>query len=223
MVAFKHSGRAFEAGLCHAHRAVCRLRSPSGVHALGPRTIGQVLNDAARHAACNAKGIDQLFFCQIECSAQTSDAAHHTKNSRGVETGFVNTRGCHCTQTAHHLNTDGHTAQQLFARQSMTLCSSQQSRHDDHARMHRAAFISVVKVFAVRCDAVHKGSAFYAALLRETKHRAIAVLLKRAERCFDIRFVARRNANARHVQDQTLAHLLTQCFFFWMCANDARR
>ena len=78
MVAFKHSGGAFEAGLRHAHRAVGRLRCPSGVHALGPRTIGQILNDAARHAAGNAKSIDQLFFCQIECSAcllYTSDAA----------------------------------------------------------------------------------------------------------------------------------------------------
>ena len=223
MMAFKHSGWAFEASLRHAHRTVSRLRSPTRMHALGPRTIGQIFNDAAGHAAGNAEGIHQLFFGQVERSAQTRHTAHHTKNSRGVKACFVNTRRCHCTQTAHHFDANGHTAQQLLARQCMALCSCQQSRHDDHTRMHRAAFVSVVKVFAMGCDAIHKCSAFDTALLLETKYGAVAFLFKRTERRFHIGFMPCCDANACHVQDQALAHLLTQAFFFWMCANNARR
>jgi hypothetical protein len=31
----------------------------------------------------------------------------------------------------------------------------------------------------------------------------------------------RRNANARHVHDQTPTHVLTQCVIFWMGFDDA--
>jgi hypothetical protein len=68
----------------------------------------------------------------------------------------------------------------------------------------------------MRSNAVDKGRTFNATLLLETKDRAMAVLLKGAECGFDVKLVTRRNANARHVHDQALAHMLAQGFFFWM-------
>ena len=35
--------------------------------------------------------------------------------------------------------------------------------------------------------------------------------------------MTRRNANARHVHDQALAHMLTQYVIFWMGFDDALR
>ena len=87
--------------------------------------------------------------------------------------------------------------------------------------MHRAAFVGIVKVFTVSGDAVDKRSAFYAALLLKTKHGAIAVLLERAERSLDIKLMARRNANARHIHDQSLPNMLAQCVPFRVRIDNA--
>ena len=125
-----------------------------------------------------------------------------------MKTCFVNTCGRHGAQTAHHFYAYGHTSKQSFTRQGMALGSSQQGGHNDHAGMHRAAFVGVVKVFTVCGNAVDKRSAFYAALLLKTEHGAIAVLLERAERSLDIKLMTRRNADARHIHDQSLPNIL---------------
>ena len=91
---------------------------------------------------------------------------------------FVHTCGRHGAQTAHHLYADGHTPKQSFTRQGMALGSGQQGGHNDHAGMHRAAFVGVVKVFTVCGNAVDKRSAFNAALLLKAQHGAVAFLLK---------------------------------------------
>ena len=95
-----------------------------------------------------------------------------------MKASFVHACGRHGAQTAHHLDAHGHTPKQSFARQGMALGSSQQGGHNDHAGMHGAAFVGVVKVFTVCCNTVDKRSAFNTTLLRKAKYGALAFLLK---------------------------------------------
>jgi hypothetical protein len=60
VLALEDSARPGESGLRHAGRTVARLRGPSGVHALGPRAFGQVLDDAGGHASRNPQRVHHL-------------------------------------------------------------------------------------------------------------------------------------------------------------------
>ena len=175
------------------------------MHAFGPGAVGQVFNDARGHAAGDAEGVDQLVFAQAQGRAQASYGAHHTKNGSRVKAGFVHFGGRHGAQTAHDFSAHGDAAQQVSARQLVALGRCHQSRHDDHAGMHRPAFVGVVKVFAVRGNAVDKCGGFHAAGLGKADHVARPVLLYRGQCGQHIVFMAGGDANAGHVHQQALA------------------
>ena len=223
VLALKHCGRALEAGLRQAYRAVARLRCPAGVHAFGPGAVGQVFDDARGHAAGDAEGVHQFVFAQAQGRAQAGHSAHHAKDGGRVKAGFVHFGGRHGAQAAHDFRAHGDATQQVGARQLVALGRCQQSRHDDHAGMHRPAFVGVVKVFAVRGNAVDKCGGFHAAGLRKADHAAGAVLLDRSQCGQHIVFMAGGDADAGHVHQQALADGLRGRPAFGAGGNDGLR
>ena len=62
VITFEHRSRPHKALLPQPSGSVTGLRGPSGVDALVPSPVGQVLNDAAGHAAGDTQSVNQLFF-----------------------------------------------------------------------------------------------------------------------------------------------------------------
>ena len=175
------------------------------MHAFGPGAVGQVFNDARGHAAGDAEGVHQFVFAQAQGRTQAGHGAHHAKDGGRVKAGLVHFGGGHGAQAAHDFNAHRDAAQQVGARQLVALGRRQQSRHDDHAGMHRPAFVGVVKVFAVRSNAVDKCGGFHAAGLGKADDAAGAVLLDRGQRGQHIVFMTCGHADAGHVHQQALA------------------
>ena len=58
--ALEHRARPVEARACQQRGAQAGLRRPAGMHALGPGALGEIFDDAARHAARDAERVDGL-------------------------------------------------------------------------------------------------------------------------------------------------------------------
>ena len=200
--AFKHRARTHETGLGQAHRAVARLRCPTGVHALGPRTIGQVFDDAAGHAASQAQGVDHLRFADAHGRAHRHHRAHRTKDGGGMKAGFVHLGGGDGTQAAHHFHAMSDAAQHIGSAEGMSLRGGEHHGHDDRTGVHRATFVGVVKVLSVGRDPVDKSSTFGAQADLMTDGGARACAVQRSQRSRHIRLVAGSQANPHHIQQQ---------------------
>ena len=121
-----------------------------------------------------------------------------------MKAGFVHLGGRHRTQATHDLHTGGDTAQHLFAAQPVALGGGQHGWHDHRTGVHWPAFIGVVKVLAVRGNAVHKRGGFHTPFARMAHGGAHTGLLGGGQGGLHIGFTARRQTNADHVRQQSL-------------------
>src|SRR5262245_59546723 len=122
-----------------------------------------------------------------------------------MEAGLVYELRRHQAQPAQHLDADRDAAQRRWPVGAMPLAGRKHRRHDYRASMHRAAFESIVEVFAVCRRAVDESRAGGAERARVPDDRARAVVVDAGERALDVVFVARREAEPHHVDQQLLA------------------
>ena len=104
VLTLEHARRPGEAGAGQArgdHAAVCR---PAGVKALGPRAIGEVLDDPAGLTAADAEGMDQLDLGQPHELARRGGGAEAPRDGGGVKVARVQRAGDGEADTAHHFD-----------------------------------------------------------------------------------------------------------------------
>ena len=202
--AFEHRARAEKAGAAEQRRADARLRRPAGMQPLGPGALGQIFDDAACHRGGGAERVDQLPRREFQRRADTGRRAHGAEHRGRMKARFVGERRRHGAQPAHGLDADGNAEKRGAAIQIVPLAGRQHRRHDDRAGMDRAAFECVVKIFAMDRGAVDQRCGGGRERARMTDGGARAIIVAAGQRSFHIVFVARRDGEADHVDQQIL-------------------
>jgi hypothetical protein len=177
------------------------------VHALGPRPLGQVFDDAGGHAARDAHRVDQLLRIQAQRRADAGRRADRTEHRGRMEARLVHEFRRDQAHAADHLGAHGEPAAQVGTRQAMALRRRQQGGHHHRARMRRTALEGVVVVLAVGRRAVAQRRHGDVARLPMADHGALARVVARLHRGAHEVGVARRDAEAGDVHQQRPADL----------------
>ena len=187
---------------CRAHAG---LRRPAGMHALGPGALGEILDDAARHAAGDAERIDDLAAIERSAAATPAAAAMAPNTAVGWKPALCTSLGATrlsrhmvSTPTAMPSSADG-------AVRMVALAGREHRRHDDGAGVHRPALERVVEILAVRGGAVDQRGAGRAQRAGMADRGAGAIVVAAGERRLDVVLVARGEAETDHVDQQVLA------------------
>ena len=179
--AFEHGARTDEPGARKQRRAQAGLRGPARVHPLGPGTLGEIFDDAARHAAGNAERIDDLPGVETERGADAGGRAHRAEDRGRMEAGLVHGLRHHEAEPAQHLGADRNPDQRHAAVGVVPLAGREHGRHDHRAGMDRAALESVVEILAMGGGAVDEGSTCRGQRARMADRGAGAVIVAAAE------------------------------------------
>src|SRR5262245_32972050 len=91
----------------------------------------------------------------------------------------------------------------------MPFAGRKHRRHDDRARVHRAALKGVVEVLAMRGSAIDEGGACSAEPTRMADCRAVTLVIAPGKRALDVVLLARGNTEAGNI-DQKLHALFVQ-------------
>src|SRR5215467_6218250 len=113
------------------------------MHAFGPRTLGKIFDDAACHTAGDAERVDDAPAIELQSSRYTSCRRNGAEHRGWMEARLVNELGCHQAEPAHGLHSDCNTGQRRRAVRTMALARRHHRRHDDGARVYRAALESI--------------------------------------------------------------------------------
>ena len=154
MRALEHGARAEESLLPEARRLYADLRRPARVQPLGPRAFGEILDDAAGHTAGDAQCIHGLPAVQTHRHTHCQCRRHRAQHTGRMESRFVDRLGNYHRQPAQRFDAHHDAFERRFSIAAEALAGGEHGRHDDRAGMHRAAFKSVIEIFAVRGAAV---------------------------------------------------------------------
>jgi hypothetical protein len=205
MHTFEHRARPYEPLPRQQRRANAGLRRPAGMQPLGPGALGEIFDDAARHAAGDAECVDDLLRIEAERRANAGRRPHRAKNRGGVKAGLVHRLRHHHAQPAQHLAADRDADQRHAAVGIMFFARGQYCGHQHGAGMHRAALERVVEILAMRRGSVDEGSTRGGQRARVADRRAGAVIVTTCERAFDVVLIARGDTQPGHVDQQVLA------------------
>ena len=139
---------------------------------LGPCALGEIFDDAARHAAGDAQRIDDLLRVEAERCADARRGTHGAKDCGRVKAGLVDGLGHHQAQPAKHLGADRNADQRHAAVGTVPFAGRQHRRHDHRAGMDRTALKGVIEILAMRRGAVDEGSTGGVERARVADHRA---------------------------------------------------
>ena len=192
--ALEHSARTRKARARHQGGAQARLRGPAGMHALGPRSFSQVLDDAARHAARDAERVDGLLVVQLQRHRNTGRRAHRAEHRGWMEARFVHGFRHDHAQSAEHFHADRDAAQRRRTIRIVPLADGKYGRHHDRADMHGPALERVVEILAMRGGAVHESGAGRTQRALVPDRRAGAVVVAARQCAFDVVLIARGDA-----------------------------
>ena len=152
--ALQHGARADEARARHQGGAQTGLRRPAGMHALGPGALGEIFDDARRHAAGDAERIHDAAAVEPQRRRHAGRRRQRTEHGGRVKARLVDQFWRDEAQPAHGLDADRDAAQRRGALGAVALAGGEHRRHDDGAGMHRAAFKRVVEILAMDGGAV---------------------------------------------------------------------
>ena len=155
MRTLEHCARAGKACARHQGGAQPGLRGPSGMHALGPRALGQIFDDPARHAARDAERIDGLALVEPQRDRNARGGTHCAEHRGWVEARSVHGLRHDKAQPAQHLDADGNALERRGTIRIVPLAGGQHRRRNHSAGVHRPALESVVEILAMRRRAVH--------------------------------------------------------------------
>ena len=175
------------------------------MQALGPGALGQIFDDAARHAAGATERVDELPRRKTERGADPGGRRHGAEHRGWMEAGAVHRFGGHEAQPAQELDADRDADERRGTLRAMPLAGGEHRRHDDGAGVHRAAFERVVEILAMRRGAVDEGDAGRAQTPAMADRRARAVVVPAGERALDVIGRPRGNAQPDHVDQEILA------------------
>src|SRR3954452_4417605 len=202
---FDDRAGAVEAGARQQSRAQPGLRRPAGVHALGPGAFGQILDDAARHAAGDAERIDGLAPVELQRRCDPGRRTHCAEHRSRMEARLVRRLRHHQAEAAQHLDAERDAAKRRRAVRVVPLARGEHRRHDHGTCVHRPALKCVIEVLAMRRRAVNEGRACGAPPARMADRRAWPVIVATGKRGLHVILLARRDAQADHVDGQILA------------------
>ena len=122
-----------------------------------------------------------------------------------MKSRLVDQFGCDEAQAAQRLDTRGDSQQRARTAAIETLAGGEHRRHHHRARVHRAAFEGVVEILAVRGGAVQQRRIFRPVAARVADRRAAAAGIHALFHRAYVVALARRDAQARDVEQQVLA------------------
>ena len=179
--AFEHRARADKTLPRQQSRADAGLRGPAGMQPLGPGALGEIFDDAARHAAGDAERVDDLFCVKAQRRADAGRGAHRAENRRRVKARLVHRLRHHHAEPAQHLAAHRDPDQRHAAVRIVPFARGQHGGHDDGAGMDGAALERVVEILAMRRGAVDEGGARGSQRARVADRRARAIIVPAAE------------------------------------------
>ena len=158
--AFEHRARPEKALARDARRVQPALRRPARVQALGPGALGEVLDDAARHAAGDAERVHRLLSVEPQRFRDRERRRHRPQHRGRMKPRLVDRLGA--TRLSRHMRFDARrdAEQRGAAVAAEALAGGEHRRHDHGARMHRPALEGVVEILAVRGGAVEQRRVF---------------------------------------------------------------
>ena len=122
-----------------------------------------------------------------------------------MKTRFVSECRRDGAEPAHGLDADSDAKKRGTSIQVVTLAGRQHRRHDDRAGMNRTAFERVVKILAMDRGAIDQSRGCSGERTAVADRRARPIIVAAGKRGFHIVFVARRNGEPDHVDQQILA------------------
>ena len=122
------------------------MRSPARVQALGPRAVGQVLDDPARLAAADPERADQLVFRQPVQLAGRGDRAEGPGQGGRVIVARVELARHREAYATHHLDAGDDRLERRPPAGARRLARGQAGRDDDRARVNDGVLARVVEV-----------------------------------------------------------------------------
>ena len=149
------------------------------------------------------------FSVELQRRRDAGGSPHRAEHRGRMEARLVHGLRHHEAEPAQHLDADRDAAQRRRAVRIVPLAGRQHRRNDNRAGMHRPALESVVEILAVRGRAVDQRGAGRAQRARMADRGARPVVVAAGERRLDVVLVARRDAQADHVDreiDAFLAH-----------------
>ena len=194
MRAFEHGARAEEARAREIGGADARLRGPAGMQSLGPRALGEILDDAARERADDAERVHPLRVRQPQRRRHAGRSAHGAEHRGRMEARVVDALRRDQASAAHELDADGDAGERVAPLETLAFRHRQDRRHDHRTGVHRSAFEGVVEVFAVRRGAIHERGAGAVERARLADGRAPAIALPAGERRAHVIRAPRRDA-----------------------------
>jgi hypothetical protein len=194
--ALEHGLGSGEAGSGQQRGDHARVRAPAGVQSLGPRPVGEVLDDAGRLAAADAEGPRQLLLGQLVQPAGRRRGGKARRDGRRVEMAGVQRPGHGETHATHHLDGGDERLEDRGPTGADRLAHRQPGGDGHAAGVHDGVLAGVVEVEPVGERGVgqhgagrrHAGAAAEQRALRnaaqalgDAQHRAAEILAGRGQ------------------------------------------
>ena len=164
--------RSGEAGAGEDDRSHPGMSRPAWMQSLGPRPVGEILDDPARLAAADAEGVDELILGEMIELARHSRRREASRERRGMEVARVEASRHGEADPAHHFHARYHRLEDGPARGAHCFADGQRGGDGDAARVDDGILARVVEVETVGEGGVGEGRARRARLRLGADERA---------------------------------------------------